>query len=161
MPATLRAARRKRGGDGGFALYELVLALAIMGLVAGLVLPRLVRPAGPTEIRNAAEEIAAVFRTDRNSALKSRHDVVSRVDLASGLVRAGSSGRIVEIPSGVRVELVQSSRELAGGSSGIRFLPDGRSSGGVLTLSRNHFSYQISVNWLTASVRVARVESDG
>ncbi|MGH6926254.1 MAG: GspH/FimT family pseudopilin [Propylenella sp.] len=160
MPAISRAARRKRG-DRGFALYELVLALAIMGLIAGLVLPHLVRPAGPVEIRNAAEEIAALFRSDRNAALSARHDVVSRVDLASGLVRAGSSGRIVEIPRGVRVELVQSSRELAGGDSGIRFLPDGRSSGGVLTLSRNHFSYRVSVNWLTASVRVARVESEG
>jgi general secretion pathway protein H len=160
MRAISPTARRARG-DRGFALYELVLALAIMGLVAGLVLPRLARPAGPVEIRNAAEEIAALFRTDRNAALSARHDVVSRVDVASGLVRAGSSGRIVEIPRGVRVELVQSSRELAGGSSGIRFLPDGRSSGGVLTLSRNDFSYRVSVNWLTASVRVDRIEAEG
>jgi hypothetical protein len=39
-------------------------------------------------------------------------------------------------------------------------LPDGRSSGGALTLSRREFSYRVSVNWLTAGVRVARAESN-
>ena len=160
MPAISPAGDRTRG-DHGFALYELVLALAIMGLVAGIVLPQLVRPAGPVEIRNAAEEIAALLRSDRNAALARRREVVSRVDMSSGTVQAGSSGRFVRVPRGVKIELVQSSRELADGSPGIRFLADGRSSGGVLTLSRDDFSYRVSVNWLTTNVRVARVEPGG
>jgi general secretion pathway protein H len=160
MPATSPVAKRARA-DRGFALYELILALAIMGLVAGIVLPRLVRPPGPVEIRNAAEEIAAVLRTDRNAALSHRRDVLSSVDVRRGVVRAGSSGRVVEIPRGARLEFVQSTRVLESGDSGIRFLADGRSSGGVLTLSRRDFSYRISVNWLTASVRVGPVEVGG
>ncbi len=158
MPPTSPAARRRRG-ESGFALYELVIALVIMGLVASVALPRLVRPPGPVEIRNAAEEIAALLRTDRNAALYRRRDVVSRFDLRRGVVRAGSSTWTIDVPSGVKIEFVQSSRELGRSGTGIRFLADGRSSGGALTLSRNEYAYRVSVNWLTASVRVARVEA--
>lgn len=157
MPVTSSADKR-RSGDRGFALYELILALAIMGLVATLVVPRLARAPGPVEIRTAADEIAALLRTDRNLALRLRRPVISKVNVEDGIVYGGS-GEIVQIPRGIRIEFVQSSRELEASGGGIRFLPDGRSSGGVLTLSRQDFSYRISVNWLTAGVRVSRTGS--
>jgi len=159
MPAISPAAERL--SSKGFALYELVLALAIMGLVASVVLPQLVRIPGPVEIRTVAEEIAAVLRTDRNAALAGRRDIVTGVDLSDGMIEAGSSDRVVAIPRAVEVEFVQSSRELAAGTPGIRFLADGRSSGGTLTLTRQDFSYRVSVNWLTAGVRVSRVGPEG
>jgi general secretion pathway protein H len=160
MPAISSAGSRHRG-DRGFALYELILALAILGMVAALVVPRLARPPGPVEIRIAATEIAALFRSDRNMALRSGRPVFSRVDVEHGLVRAGGGDEIVQIPRGVKVEFVQSSRVLASQGGGIEFRPDGRSSGGALTLSREDFSFRISVNWLTAGVRVGRAGSDG
>lgn len=160
MQATSRAAERGRS-ERGFALYELVLALAIMGLVATIVVPRLARPPGPVEIGNAAEEIAALLRTDRNAAISGRHAVISEVDVAHAIVRSGATGRTLKIPRGVAIEVVQSSRELDEGHSGFRFLADGRSSGGALTLRRGALAYRVSVNWLTAAVRIARVEAGG
>jgi general secretion pathway protein H len=159
MPAISSTDKRRRD-DRGFALYELILALAILGMVAALVVPRLARAPGPVEIRTAADEIAALFRTDRNMALRTGRPVVSLVDLESGTVR-GASGEVVQFPRGIKIQFVQSSKQLAEHGGGIRFLPDGRSSGGVLTLSREDFSYRVSVNWLTAAVRVGRVGSDG
>ena len=159
MPVTSSTDNDRRG-DHGFALYELILALAILGMVAALVVPRLARAPGPVEIRTTADEIAALLRTDRNMALRLGRPVVSLVDLEHAVVR-GASGEVVQFPRGIKIEFVQSSRQLADNGSGIRFLPDGRSSGGVLTLSRQDFAYRVSVNWLTAGVRVARVGSDG
>jgi general secretion pathway protein H len=160
MPVTSSAGDRTRG-DRGFALYELILALAILAMVAALVVPRLTRTPGPVEIRVAAEEIAALFRSDRNMALRLRRSVLSQVDVEDGVVRAGAGDEFVRIPRGVKIEFVQSSRVLANAGSGIEFRPDGRSSGGALTLSRESFSYRISVNWLTAGVRVARTGTSG
>ncbi len=112
-------------------------------------------------MRNAAEAIAALLRTDRNAALRFRHEVFSEVDVDDGVVRAGSSGRTVELPRGVKLQLVQSGDVMEDGKKGIRFLAGGQSSGGALTLSRPGYAYRISVNWLTAGVRIERVGADG
>jgi len=160
MPATSSAAER-RFHERGFALYELILALAILGMVAYLVVPRLARPPGPVEIRVAADQVAALFRSDRNMALRLRRPVLSFVNVRDGVVSAGAGDAVVQIPRGIKIEFTQSSRIIASGKSGVEFLPDGRSSGGALTLSRDTFSYRISVNWLTAGVRVARAETGG
>jgi general secretion pathway protein H len=159
MTVTSTAGDRRR--DRGFALYELILALAILGMVAALVVPRLARAPGPVEIRLAAEEIAALLRSDRNMALRLRKPVLTQVNVTDGIVLAGAGPGGVRIPRGVKMKFVQSSRVLASKGSGIEFLPDGRSSGGALTLSRQDFSYDIYVNWLTAGVRVQRTGESG
>jgi general secretion pathway protein H len=154
MPATSTADDRQRR-DAGFALYELILALAILGLVASVVFPRVVRGVGPAELRAKSLEIAALFRSDRNAALRQNREVVSRIDLSRGAVVSGAGGYSVAVPGGVRMELVQSDREASAEGGGIRFRPDGRSSGGVLSLRRADVGYQVSVNWLTSGVSVS------
>ena len=152
-PATSSAASRSRG-DRGFALYELVLALAIVGLVAGVVFPRVTRGTGAAELRGRAQDVAALLRSDRNAALREGKEILSRIDLEEGVVASGASGARIAIPRGVKMEFVQSSRELRSDGGGIRFRPDGRSSGGVLFLRRRDTAYQISVNWLTSGIWV-------
>ena len=133
-----------------------MLALAILGLVAAVALPRAARAPGTIEIRATAEQIAAMLRTDRNAAVRERHDVLTQVDVENGTIASGSLGQVLHIPAGVRIEFVQSSREVGGGDDGgIRFQPNGRSSGGVVTIARDDAGYSISVNWLTASVLIA------
>jgi general secretion pathway protein H len=155
MPAT---SPTNRPAEGGFALFELVLALAILGLVAGIVFPRVARGPGPAELGTTAQEIAALLRSDRNSALRHRREVVSRIDVAQGVVTSGGSGGGVRIPAGIEIEFVQSSREKRGAAGGIRFLPDGGSSGGFLSMRRGAAAYDIAVNWLTGGVLVASAD---
>ncbi len=157
---TSRADDRGRR-DAGFALYELILALTVLGLVAGIVFPRVIRPPGPTELRAKALEIAALLRSDRNAALRQQREIVSRVDLTRNAVVSGAAGYAVEMPRGVATELVQSSREVRSEGGGIRFRPDGRSSGGVLSIRRGDIGYQVSVNWLTSGVSVAAASEAG
>src|SRR5687767_14860228 len=89
---TMRATSpTNRQAEAGFALFELVLALAILGLVAGIVFPRVARGPGPAELGTTAQEIAALLRSDRNSALRHRREVVSRIDVAQGIVTSGGS----------------------------------------------------------------------
>jgi general secretion pathway protein H len=151
----------RRRSEAGYALYELVLALAIFALVAAVVVPRIARAPGPIELRAATEAIAALLRTDRNAALRERRGVVSLVDLTQGVVISGSTGARVQIPSGTKIEFVQSSREARAEGGGIRFDPDGRSSGGVLTLKLDGTVKQVSVNWLTGGVLIASQDQSG
>jgi general secretion pathway protein H len=126
-----------------------------MGLVAGVELPRVARAPGPLDLNAKALEVAAVLRTDRNAAAHGGADVVTQIDIANGVVLSGIGVGRVDVPRGVKVDLVQSSRELRPGGGGIRFLGNGRSSGGVVFLSRNGVSFQIAVNWLTSAVIVS------
>jgi general secretion pathway protein H len=159
-PATSSTASRARG-DRGFALYELVLALAIIGLIAAVVFPRVTRGTGAAELRAKAQDVAALLRTDRNVALRRGREVLSLVDLEAGVVTSGTSAWSVAIPRGVKMEFVQSSREARADGGGIRFRPNGRSSGGVLFLRRQDTSYQVSVNWLTSGIWVGVARQPG
>ena len=78
---TSRADDRGRR-DAGFALYELILALAIISLVAAVVFPRVVRAPGAADLRANAQEIAALLRTDRNAALRIAAFYEGRLDRA-------------------------------------------------------------------------------
>lgn len=157
MPRTSRATDSRCRSRAGFALIEMVVALAIIGLVIGLVLPRVAREPGPAALRAKAYSVAGLLREDRNRALLDRRDVVSRVDLANRVLVSGAGGGYVRIPDSVSIDFLQSEQERAAGGGGIRFGADGRSSGGVLTLSRGPVGYRVSVNWLTSGVDVLPV----
>ncbi len=86
---------------------------------------------------------------------------MTHVDLEGATVRSGAPGGYsVEVARGMKIELVQSSHEVTDEGGGIRFLPNGQSSGGAVTLSRGDLAYQVSVNWLTGGVTVARRVGD-
>lgn len=157
MPRTSPTGRSAGSSQQGFALIEMVVALAIVGLVIGLVLPRVAREPGPAALRAKAYEIAGLLREDRNAALLSRRPVVSRIDLGRRVMVSGARGGYVRIPDSVAIDLVQSQEEAFDGGGGIRFHADGRASGGAVTLSRGDIGYRVSVNWLTAAVDVAPV----
>jgi general secretion pathway protein H len=124
----------RRRGEQGFALYELILALAILGLIAAVVIPRVARAPGPLELRTKAEAIAALLRSDRNAALQNGRDVVSLIDVQKGIIASGARSDWVQVPRGAKIELVQSSREARAEGGGIRFRSGGRSSGGAVIL---------------------------
>jgi len=165
MIRTSRASNRPKAGlakagcpgTSGFALIEVVVAMAIVALVVSLILPHIAHEPGPAALQAKAYEIASLFRDDRNAALLGRREVVSRIDMNQRLAISGSGNTAVKVPDSVVVDLVQSDHEAFPGGGGIRFYPDGRTSGGVVTIHRGTYGYRISVNWLTAHVEVAPV----
>lgn len=131
-----------------------MLALAVLALLMAVVMPRPDGHRGPLRLRADAEAVAALLRQDRNAAIGLRRPVVSRIDLAHRRVVSGSSAREVAVGQQARMTLVQAGSEQTAEGGGIRFLPDGLSTGGVLRLSAGGDSWEVSVNWLTAAVRV-------
>ena len=60
------------------------------------------------------------------------------------------------MPAGIDLELLTVATELGGGGArgGIRFFPDGSSTGGRVTLSHGSRQYFVDVDWLTGRVSV-------
>ncbi|HUG61222.1 MAG TPA: prepilin-type N-terminal cleavage/methylation domain-containing protein, partial [Methylomirabilota bacterium] len=80
MTAPTSPTNDRRDRRGGFTLIELMMALAIMALIAGLALPRVYPGGGATTGRATAYAIAAILREDRNAALAGGSAVSTRFD---------------------------------------------------------------------------------
>lgn len=125
---------RSRDRHGGFALVEVMIALLMIAFIAALAMPGLVRPTGPGTLRIAAMNVTALLRNTRNTAAASGRPATAIA--AGGLVRS-ASGAVVGMPPGA----------LAGPPGAtIRFTPDGRATGGPLTLASAGGAFVIGVN---------------
>ncbi len=149
-----------RTGDGsarerGFTLIEIVVVLAILGLMTALILPRMSGTQSRTDLRVAAREIAAGLRSTRNLAMMRGHSEAFLVDTTHGAFRAGSTATPRRVPGQVKLLLVTITQEQNDDAVGsIRFFADGSSSGGGVRLINGTNRDVVAVDWLTGRVVV-------
>lgn len=139
-------------------LLDVVLALAVLSLAALVLMPRPRAGLTDVELRAEATRVAAQFREGRAAAIRNRTPADIFVDPRSGQVAAAGAQRPpLRLREGVALDWMTSSLcPTVLGLRALRFLPDGRSCGGVLTLSANGRSVQLRVDWLTGRVEMSR-----
>jgi prepilin-type N-terminal cleavage/methylation domain-containing protein len=71
----------------GFSIIELVIVMVVMGVFAGLAIPRV--SAGWNRAEAAAQQIRGVFLTAQRTSLTRQYDVIVSFDTARSLVRIG------------------------------------------------------------------------
>jgi general secretion pathway protein H len=143
-------------GQRGFTLVELLVVLVIAALALALVGTSISRSVSGAEMRNAARKVAASLRYTRTQAILTKSEKVSLVDTEKRTFRAGSR-EAEELPKGLNVELNTARSELTSESAGgIRFYPDGGSTGGNVRLEANGRVYQVNVTWLTGEASLQR-----
>ena len=148
-----------RAGQHGFTLLEILIVLVIGVLLVALVPPLLSGMSGATELRGAARQLAAGLRNARNEAVTHQQEAVLTLDL--GRRRFGVTGdpREIALPESVALKLYTAQSELLDSTTGgIRFFPDGSSTGGFITVSGPKLAYRVNVGWLTGAVAI--VEQD-
>jgi general secretion pathway protein H len=152
---TSPAARAEPVAAGGFALIEILCVLAIIGLLAGIILPAIPRTTTRAKLESYAVETAALLKADRNAALRRQIQVATQIDAAARLIRSGVTGRMIRIPNDVSLQAMLASRcaDRNAGRS-IEFFPSGMSCGGVVTLARPGMGFEVRVNWLTGGVDI-------
>ena len=154
FPAANAEARR---GDpqAGIILLDVVLTLAIFGLIALLVLPTL--PRGTTASRQGAyaAQVAAVMKNDRSAAARLGREIATLVDVNERRVSSGSSAATVTLPSDVTLDVIASNLCAdRPGRFAIRFAPDGRSCGAVVHIAKGELDWRIRINWLTGLIDI-------
>lgn len=148
-----------RAGQHGFTLLEILIVLVIGVLLVALVPPLLSGMSGATELRGAARQLAAGLRNARNEAVTRQQEAVLTLDLERHRFGVTGDPREIALPESVALKLYTAQSELLDSATGgIRFFPDGSSTGGAITVSGPKLAYRVNVDWLTGTVAI--VEQD-
>ncbi len=155
----------RRISIAGFTLLELLVVLALAGLLMSLV-PGLISAAVPgAKLRIESRDLAVSLRDSRNRAVASgeKLDVTINFDPPQYIV---AKHKLHALPAGITIAARKELELRSDYSLGqlernhedrfmVRFYPDGSSSGAVITLRRDSLAYTVTVDWLLGSVSMA------
>ena len=147
----MRPLRGSYTASSGFTLLELLVALAIAGLVLAVSVPASVRLYESMKYREAVRDVITLFASARYAAITSGH--AQNVEIRPGSRELRLNKTVKQLPSGVRLS-VDSARELNQGDVGIiRFYPEGGTSGGGVSIENSNGSgVKVTVDWLLGGV---------
>lgn len=135
-----------------------MLLVSLLFAVVGVSVSRSIEGA---EVRNASREIVAGIRHTRGQAIIQRQQQVFSVD-ADARTWTAAAREPVEIPEGLEITLNTARSEMTGeNAGGIRFYPDGASTGGSVELLAQRRVWTINVSWLTGEVSIEREADNG
>jgi general secretion pathway protein H len=144
-----------RDRQGGFTLVEILAVLLVLAIVAGLAGARLGGRGGGDSLQALAHEFASRCRAARAKAIRRGADQTVVIDLAQRVVSAGEEVLPLSIPATITILTDTSAAEQRSRSiAGIRFHPNGSSTGGTVRLESGRRAYEIRVNWFTGRVSV-------
>jgi len=142
----------------GFTLIEVMVVMVIVALIMALVGTSMARSVSSAEARASTRKMVASLRYTRARAIIDKKEQVFQVDIDNRSYQAPGRKQ-VNLPEGVDVTITTARSEVTSEAvAGIRFFPDGGSTGGHIELTVNEREYRINVAWLTGETRMERVE---
>ena len=154
----------------GFTLLELLVVLAIAGLLVALVPPVISAAVSGARLKVATRDFAMTLRQARRLAITrgEETDVVIATKPPQYVV-AGSnpsklSGNIdLDVRAGAFVAATQLSTfadALPRDTFTLRFYPDGSANGGEIKISQGQSAYLVDIDWLIGSITVSKASDD-
>jgi len=143
--------QRQRHQVGGFTLLELLIAIAIAGLVLAVSVPSTMRFYQTVQYREAVRDVVALLTSARYIAVNTGRAQDVRINPETNEFRLNETRK--QLPSELRL-IVHSARELNQADIGVlRFYPEGGSSGGGVDIERpGGAGVAITVDWLVGRV---------
>lgn len=136
------------------------MVMVIIALVLGLLATSISRSISGAETRVAARKVVAALRYTRTRAILDKSETVFMVDTEARSYQAPDREEVV-LPEGVDILLTTARSELTSEvAGGIRFFPDGGSTGGHVDLVVRGREYRVDVAWLTGEATLAPMEDN-
>ena len=138
----------------GFTLIELLVAMVIIVAIASVAVPQFSRSMTTIQLRKNTQEISAILRDARNTAISESRMIALRFDVDDQSLHIEADKFVYQWPDDINVELAGAARSFQETDTSIRFYPDGTATNSALTVSAGERSHTITVDWLTGRVRV-------
>ena len=143
--------------EGGYTLFELLLILTILGLLASVVIPNVFDARKKMHFTKLCEEIRFGLSETRERAMEQNREAVFWLHLKQKKWRV-ESDPWHKIPNDVRITLKTALKEAVNIQlAGIRFLGDGSSSGGQLRLQKGDHIMLYHIDWLTGKIQSKQI----
>ncbi len=130
--------------EDGFTLLEMLVVVAILGIVGTIVLSRGPARSARQDVRAATVILSGALRLARSRAIATDRPVAFALDPATHRWRVGD---------GV-AERLPGTLSILAPSRGIVFTPEGGSSGGDIVLASGTVRAVLGVDWLTGRVGI-------
>jgi general secretion pathway protein H len=139
----------------GFTLLELLVVIAVIGLVLALMPGFLFRDQPAIDVENAARAVADGLRQTRSRAMLENRPQTFALDVEARRFRPGDGQPLRQLDRGIALSLLTARSEVAGEAIGrIRFFPDGSATGGRVRLALEDHEAEVGVDWLTGDVAI-------
>ena len=136
----------------GFSLIEVMIVLALTGLLMGVVATNLTE--GPV-LRESAREVLASLRHARSSAIMSQKQTRWIMDTTNKSFQIEGLKQERNLSAAIELKLHTAASEVIGSKQGaIRFFPDGSSTGGSVDVTYKGQTYKVNVEWITGRVSI-------
>jgi general secretion pathway protein H len=157
---TLPAGNREQNAcaSAGFTLFEVLAVMVVIALTAAAISTLYRSPSGAAQVKTAALLAASRLRDLRSSAMTSGIERIAAIDVAQRKIEFSDGLAPIAFSRSMNVEVTAADSEKRSPSiAGIRFYPNGSSTGATIDLKMEGRIYEIRVNWLTGRVSTASV----
>lgn len=155
LPTSNTALARPRAGAAGFTLLEMIIVLVVLGLVVGIAVSRGPQRSRALDVRAAVGQVVQTLRLARGAAIAANAPVTVVVNGGQRTLSV-AGGRPLQLPPGFGLTAATGLDGIPGPKlTGIRFSPNGSSSGGRIVLADGARRVVVGVDWLTGRVSVA------
>jgi general secretion pathway protein H len=136
----------------GFTLVELIAVVVLLAIVMSIVTFSFSKSLESTRVRAASRDLVAALRYTRGQAIVKGEQKVLSLDLENNSYTAPDKSP-VRLPENMVLRLTTAAQEQTGESTGgIRFFPDGSSTGGNIAVILGEREWRINVAWLTGEI---------
>lgn len=150
LPETYKTRNTQRG----FSLFELLIALAIVAAMAAVAGVMFLSAPGPAQARADARAMAATMRAIRADAIATRSSLDFEMDLQSYVFIAGEREGAVRRSfslTGVGAASLSDDKDVIG----VRFYPNGASSGGRFDIRTGALVVTVTADWMTGKISIS------
>lgn len=144
----------------GFTMIEMIVVIVLIGIVASVVAFSFAKSLDSAKVQAASRDLVAALRYTRGQAIIKGEQKVLMLNLEKMTWTApGKDER--ELPKDMILRLTTAQQELTSETSGgIRFFPDGSSTGGNIAVLLGEREWRINVGWLTGEITLDKPEGE-